>query len=155
MYSMKFSGTPAPRRNFGGIFPWERPTELRGAEVRPVEIRPAEMRDYFLVCLSPVIPGCYTFFDFCEMFTVRHGASLSLALIISCRGEDGKISGHRVIWSSGDLKTAFNHFFITNHMCKPSQTSNQPSATMEMTCRARAELCPSPKTAIEAAPIPF
>ena len=36
--------------------------------------------------------------------TVRHGASLSLALIISCRGDGGKISGHRVIGPSGDLK---------------------------------------------------
>jgi hypothetical protein len=33
------------------------------------------------------------------MFIIRHGASLSflLALIISCRGEGGKTSGHRVI----------------------------------------------------------
>jgi hypothetical protein len=67
------------------------------------------MRDYFLVCLSPVIPGCYTFFDFCEMFTVRHGASLSLALIISCRGEDGKISGHRVIGRSENRLQPFFH----------------------------------------------
>jgi hypothetical protein len=58
--------------------------EIRPGEIRAAEVRLAEIRGYFGVCLSPVIPSLYTFLKFCEMFTVRHGASLSLALIISC-----------------------------------------------------------------------
>src|SRR5271154_1573501 len=68
------------------------PAEVCPAEVRLDEVRPAEIRDYFGVCLPPVIPSLYAFLDFCEMFTVRHGASLSLALIIPRRGEGGKTS---------------------------------------------------------------
>src|SRR5208282_595006 len=76
------------------------PVEVRPAEVHLAKVRLAEVRDYFGVCLSPVIPSQYTFLDFCEMFAVRHGVGLSLALIISCRGDGGKISGHRVIGRS-------------------------------------------------------
>ena len=36
-----------------------------------------------------------------------------------------------------------------------SQTSNRPSATMVIDLCVRAELCPSPKTALKAAPAPF
>jgi hypothetical protein len=47
------------------------------------------------------------------MFRVRHGAGLSLALIISCRGEGGKISGSsgdRVIGrSENHLQPFFHH----------------------------------------------
>src|ERR1035437_7131128 len=75
-----------------------RPAEVRQTEVRPAEVRLAETRDCFGVCLSPVIPSSYIFQDSCEMFTVRHGASLSLALIINP-------SGHRAIARSDALST--------------------------------------------------
>ena len=62
----------------------DRLAEHRVAEIRVAELRSAEIRDYSGVCLSPAIPNPCTFLKFCEMFTVRHGASLSLALIIRC-----------------------------------------------------------------------
>jgi hypothetical protein len=58
--------------------------------------RAAEVRDNPFERLSPYIPGVHTFLEFCEMFTVRHGASLSLELIITCRGEGGKRDGETV-----------------------------------------------------------
>src|SRR6266849_4661158 len=71
--------------------------EVRAAKVRTVEIRPAEVRAYLGVCPPPFVPAFHPLLEFCDVFTVCHGASLSLALIISCRGESGKISGRRVI----------------------------------------------------------
>jgi hypothetical protein len=42
-------------------------------------------------------------------------------------------------------------FFITNALCKSSQTITRPPSTMEIDLCGRAELCPSTKTAREAA----
>src|SRR5208282_24255 len=72
-------------------------SEVSTAEVHLAEVGLVEIRHYVGVCRFPVIPSrctvcappgipsLYTFLDFCEMFTVRHGASLPMALIITHR----------------------------------------------------------------------